>query len=234
MIVPGSCVIAISYSGESRELNDLLRYCASAAVPVIGMTRNPESTLGRLCSVHLPLPVVKESCPNGLAPTASTTMTMALGDALTIALMDRRGFSREDFGVRHPGGKLGKQLQTAGDYLRDRHLAVPRVGIEDSIHDVIVALAEGRLGCVAVVDGGGRYRGIITDGDLRRAITNDRLTAPAGEIMSADSTTFRPDQRMAEVVRILSERRIANGFVLHGEEIVGALHIKDLLAEGYI
>ena len=117
MVVPGSVVIAISYSGESRELVDLLQYCKTEKIPLIGMTRAPKSTLGRFSNVILAMPVVEEACPNGLAPTSSTTMALALGDALTIVLMARRGFSREDFGSRHPGGKLGKALQTAGDYV---------------------------------------------------------------------------------------------------------------------
>ena len=234
MIVPGCCVLAISYSGESRELTDLLRYCAGRDVPVIGITRAADSTLGRLSRIHLPVPSVRESCPNGLAPTASTTMTMALGDALTIALMDRRGFSREEFGLRHPGGKLGKQLQTVADYLATKPLELPKVATTDDVHVVIATLADGRVGCVAVVSDEDRYLGIITDGDLRRAIKGDIATATAQTIMCSKSTTFEPSQRMAEVVRIMSERRITNGFVLEDGRAVGALHIKNLLAEGYL
>ena len=167
MIVPGSVLLAISYSGESREMVDLLRYCRSNAIPVIGMTRAPDSTLGRLSDVVLHMPTVAEACPNGLAPTSSTTMALALGDALTILLMDRRGFSREDFGSRHPGGKLGRSLQTAGDYVADRPDDIPSVSIDASVQEVILAVSEGRKGCVAVLGPDSRIVGMVTDGDLR-------------------------------------------------------------------
>ena len=149
MIAPGSVVLAISYSGESREMVDLLRYCRGNSIPVIGMTRAPDSTLGRLSDIVLHMPTVPEACPNGLAPTSSTTMALALGDALTILLMDRRGFSREDFGSRHPGGKLGRSLQTAGDYVADRPDDIPVINTDASVQDVILAVSEGRKGCVA-------------------------------------------------------------------------------------
>ncbi|MEM1151198.1 MAG: SIS domain-containing protein, partial [Pseudomonadota bacterium] len=151
MVVPGAVVLAISYSGESSELIDLLRYCRGAEIPVIGMTRSETSRLGRGCDVLLKMPVHQEACPNGLAPTSSTTMTLALGDALAVTLMARRGFSREDFGSRHPGGKLGKSLHTVADYMGDRDDPVPLVEASAGFETVVQAIAEGRQGCVGVV-----------------------------------------------------------------------------------
>ncbi|MDX1292329.1 MAG: KpsF/GutQ family sugar-phosphate isomerase [Hyphomonas sp.] len=234
MVVPGSVVIAISYSGESRELVDLLKYCRSNNVPVIGMTRAPESTLGRHSEVLLALPGVDEACPNGLAPTSSTTMSLALGDALTIVLMARRGFSREEFGFRHPGGKLGRSLQTASDYIAGHRDAIPSVEVGVDLHEVIIAISEGRKGCVAVLDAAGTLVGMVTDGDLRRAMLAGKLTGDAASIMTPSPQTISPDERMSTVIKRLTEHRISNAFVVEDGRPVGIVDLKDLLAEGYV
>jgi arabinose-5-phosphate isomerase len=234
MIVPGSVLLAISYSGESREMVDLLRYCRSNSIPVIGMTRAPDSTLGRLSDVLLLLPTVPEACPNGLAPTSSTTMALALGDALTMLLMDRRGFSREDFGSRHPGGKLGRSLQTAGDYVADRPGDIPVVTADASVQEVILAVSEGRKGCVAVLGPDGRITGMVTDGDLRRAMLAGKLGGDASSVMTPGPRTVAPDERLALVIKRLSEHRISNAFVVEDGRPIGIVDMKDLLAEGYV
>lgn len=234
MVVPGSVVIAISYSGESRELVDLLRYCRGNNVPVIGITRASDSTLGRHSDVSLLLPNVNEACPNGLAPTSSTTMSLALGDALTVVLMERRGFSREDFGFRHPGGKLGRTLQTAADYVADQHDKFPSVLSSIGLEDVISAISEGRKGCVAVVDGEGKLVGMVTDGDVRRAMLNKNLSGDAASIMTPSPRTVEPDERMSAVIKRLTEHRISNAFVVEDGRPIGIVDMKDLLAEGYI
>ena len=234
MVVPGSVVIALSYSGESRELVDLLRYCKTNAIPLIGMTRSAESTLGRASDVLLQMPVVAEACPNGLAPTSSTTMALALGDALTIVLMARRGFSREEFGFRHPGGKLGRSLQTAGDYIDARADDMPITAIGSDVHDVILAVSEGRKGCVGVVDADGRLVGMITDGDIRRAMLAGKLTGTAADIMTANPRTLAREDRMSAVIKAFTERRISNAFVTEDGKPVGIIDMKDLLAEGYV
>ena len=234
MIVPRSVVIAISYSGESRELVDLLRYCRANEIPLIGMTRAPESTLGRGSDVVLQLPEVPEACPNGLAPTSSTTMTLALGDALTILLMARRGFSREDFGFRHPGGKLGRSLQTAGDFIAAHDAPMPLITRDMPVHDVVHAVSDGRKGCVGVIDEAGNLIGMVTDGDLRRAMVNGKMDATAEDIMTAYPRTVNPDERMAVVVKTLSELRISNAFVTEAGKPLGLIDMKDLLAEGYV
>ncbi|WP_291208105.1 KpsF/GutQ family sugar-phosphate isomerase [Hyphomonas sp.] len=235
MLVPGSVVIAISYSGESRELVDLLRYCKGNDIPVIAMTRARDSTLGRFADVLLEMPTVPEACPNGLAPTSSTTMALALGDALTIVLMARRGFSREDFGFRHPGGKLGRSLQTAGDYVRERKDPLPLIEAGASFEAVVYAVSEGRKGCAGVVDGTGALIGMVTDGDLRRAMLAGKTGAPARDVMTKSPRTIDPEERMQIVIKQLSENRISNAFVL-GEtgEPLGLVDMKDLLAEGYL
>lgn len=235
MLVPGSVVIAISYSGESRELIDLLRYCKANQIPLIAMCRARESTLGRFADVLLEMPSVEEACPNGLAPTSSTTMALALGDALTIVLMARRGFSREDFGLRHPGGKLGRTLQTAGDYVRERKDALALVSTDATFEALIYAVSEGRKGCAGVVDADGRLIGMVTDGDLRRAMMAGKSGAPACEVMTGSPRTLDPDERMQTVIKQLSENRISNAFVV-GEDgkPLGLVDLKDLLAEGYL
>jgi len=235
MIMPGSVVLAISYSGESRELIDLLRYCKSNEIRLIGMTREPGSTLGRFADVLLQLPDVPEACPNGLAPTSSTTMALALGDALTIVLMARRGFSREDFGFRHPGGKLGRSLQTAGDYVRDRKEDLPLVSEDTRFAHLIIAVSEGRKGCVGVTNGRGELVGMVTDGDLRRAMLAGKTDASAGEVMTAGPRTIPPSERMQSVIKQLSEHRISNTFVVdEAGQPTGLIDMKDLLAEGYL
>lgn len=235
MLVPGSVVIAISYSGESRELVDLLRYCKGNQIPLIAMCRARGSTLGRYADVLLEMPTVEEACPNGLAPTSSTTMALALGDALTIVLMARRGFSREDFGFRHPGGKLGRTLQTAGDYVRERKEALPLVGADANFEALVYAVSEGRKGCAGVVDADGALIGMVTDGDLRRAMMAGKTGAPAQEVMTKSPRTIDPDERMQTVIKQLSENRISNAFVV-GEagKPLGLVDMKDLLAEGYL
>lgn len=235
MIVPGSVVLAISYSGESRELTDLLRYCKSNAIPLIAMTRARESTLGRYADVLLELPTVPEACPNGLAPTSSTTMALALGDALTIVLMARRGFSTEDFGFRHPGGKLGRTLQTASDYIRDQTGPLPLESADASFEQLVIAVSEGRKGCVGVIDPDRRLIGMVTDGDLRRAILAGRTQASAREVMTPGPRTIDPSERMMSVIKSFSENRISNAFVIdEAGAPVGLIDMKDLLAEGYV
>jgi arabinose-5-phosphate isomerase len=235
MIVPGSVVIAISYSGESRELIDLLRYCKGNNIPLIGMTRAAESSLGRFSDVLLEMPSVPEACPNGLAPTSSTTMALALGDALTIVLMARRGFSREDFGSRHPGGKLGRTLQTAGDYISEHKDALPLVDTSASVEQLIIAISEGRKGCVGVVDTDGRLIGMVTDGDLRRAMLAGRTGAGTQEVMTANPRTLQPDVRMMTVIKSFSENRISNAFVVNENgKPLGLVDMKDLFAEGFV
>lgn len=235
MLVPRSVLIAISYSGESRELVDLLRYCKGNEIPVIGMTRAKDSTLGRFADVLLEMPTVPEACPNGLAPTSSTTMALALGDALTVVLMQRRGFSTEDFGFRHPGGKLGRALQTAGDYVRERKEPLPLTTEDTGFEALVFAVSEGRKGCVGILDSAGHLVGMVTDGDLRRAMLGGKTGLPAHAVMTARPRTIDPEERMQAVIKRLSENRISNAFVVDKSGTpLGLVDMKDLLAEGYL
>ncbi|MEL6323699.1 MAG: KpsF/GutQ family sugar-phosphate isomerase [Pseudomonadota bacterium] len=234
VIRPGSVVIAISYSGQSRELIDLLRYCRSAEVPVVAISKSPESILGQNCDVLLRLPDLEEVCPNGLAPTSTTTATLVLGDALTVALMEKRGFTRDDFSTRHPGGKLGKSLHTVDDYLSGRIESVPLIEESAGFAEVVQAIAVGCQGCVGVVDSVGQYMGIITDGDLRRSMEGGGQPASAASIMTDGGTVFSRRDRIADVIDTMTQRRISNGFVLEKGKPVGLIHTKTLLAEGYI
>jgi len=234
VIVPGAVVLAISYSGESRELVDVLRFCQTRSVPVVGLTRSKTSTLGRLSQIVLELPVVDEACPNGLAPTSSTTITLALGDAIMIALMAKHGFGTEDFGARHPGGKLGKSLHSVEDYLTERDGELPTIQENAGAEDVIIGLTAGLKGCLGVLNEKSEFVGMITDGDLRRAFASGLEGKTARDIMTADPISFRESDKMARVVQVMTESRISNGFILRDRKPVGVIHLKDLLADGYL
>ncbi len=223
-------LLAISNSGESRELRDPLIFCQREGIPVIGLTQRPNSFLGRHSAVCLTLPQVAEACPNGLAPTTSTLMTLAMGDALAMVLMDRRGFTAEDFGLHHPGGKLGMSLQSVKDWMGDRPPAPATVATDASFAEVVSAITEGRKGATAVVDEAGRLAGIVTDGDIRRAFGRDnaaRLTA--ADIMSPRPKVIAPEARMSDAIDLMTQNKIATLLVLEDERPVAIIHIAELM-----
>ena len=234
MVTDDCVILAISNSGESRELRDVLRYARRNDIPIIGITAKRESALGRNSQHILTLPASREACPNGLAPTTSTTNTLALGDALVVAVMSLRGFSSEDFGQRHPGGKIGLQLQTVEDWLFSHTNSFETVPVYAKMDAVIMAISVGRSGCVAVVDGMGHMLGIITDGDVRRAIAEDFFQKTAGDIMTAAPQNLEKSMRMSEVIALFSKKRIANAFIVEDKKPIGAIHMKNLLEEGYL
>ncbi|NBB52121.1 KpsF/GutQ family sugar-phosphate isomerase [Rhizobium sp. CRIBSB] len=227
-------LIAISSSGESRELRDPLIFCRRQGIPVIGMTQRADSFLGRNSAVVLTMPQVAEACPNGLAPTTSTLMTLALGDALAMVLMDRRGFSREDFGLHHPGGKLGMSLQTVRDWMRDNHAPPVTVAPTTPFVEVVSAITEGRKGAVAVIDAGGRLAGMITDGDVRRAFIRDVRALTAADIMTHDPKVIGPDARMSDAVDVLTQNSISTLFVVEDGTPRAIIHIAELMQAGYV
>jgi len=232
MLAGAGSLLAISNSGDSREMRDILAYARRRGLPVIGVTKRRRSLLGGMSDILLKLPDVEEACPNGLAPTTSTTATLALGDALAVAAMAARGFSREDFGSVHPGGKLGLQLQHVSDWLIDQPpppTAAPNFSAADLVH----AVADGGMGCVGVVEGDVLV-GCVTDGDLRRAMTPDFFGKRAEDVMSRTPTTVTPDMRMADAIAIMTDRRISNLFVVDGDRLLGVIHMKDLLKAGYL
>ena len=234
MIVPGDAVLALSNSGEAPELADLISHAKRFGLPLVGITGRPGSTLARAASVPLLLPKAPEACPMGLAPTTSTTMQIALGDALAVSLMNRRGFTAADFRVFHPGGKLGARLQRVRDLMHDKAelpLAAPATGMDAAI----IAMTARRFGCLGVQGQDGRLLGIITDGDLRRSLEagNTLLSRTAAEVMTRAPRTVRPDTLAAEALHEMNTRAITILFVVDEENRpVGILHIHDLLRAG--
>ena len=234
MVSPNSTLFIISNSGESRELRDVLNYARKMDIKIIGVTKNPDSTLGTQANHVLRLPHSPEACPNGLAPTTSTTNTLALADALVVAVMSERGFTKEEFGQMHPGGKLGLQLQSVEDWLSIRSRDVPTVSQNSEMRQTVMAMTESRMGCVAVVDGKDRFVGMITDGDLRRALSKDIFDKSAADIMTADPISLTRDMSIRQVIELFTERRIANAFVVDAGKAIGLIDMKTLLEDGYI
>lgn len=234
MVRRGCTILAISNSGESRELTDVLSYCKKNSIPIISITKNENSTLGRFSSHILRLANTPEVCSNGLAPTTSTTNTLALGDALVVATMEEKGVSRDDFGRHHPGGKLGRGLQTVEDWLLTHPHDTPVVPHDLDIENLITAISTGQVGCVAVTNANGDFIGMVTDGDLRRAITTDFFNKTAKDIMTLQPTTLSNATLMNEVITVFTKNRISNAFILRDNKPIGVIHIKSLLKEGYL
>ena len=234
MLRHDTTLLAISNSGESRELRDPLIFCQRNNIPVIGMTQRSSSFLARMSAVPLVMPSVAEACPNGLAPTTSTLMTLALGDALAMVLMDRREFSAEAFGMHHPGGALGMSLQSVREWMGDNHAAPASVPLDAHFSDVVSAITSGRKGAVAVMNADGTLAGMITDGDIRRAFGQDIASIQAADIMSRSPITVSPEQRMSDVVDLLAANKIANLFVVEDERPVAIVHVAELMQAGYV
>lgn len=234
MLRHDTTLLAISSSGESRELRDPLIFCHRNDIPVIGMTQRGSSFLARMSAVPLVMPSVAEACPNGLAPTTSTLMTLALGDALAMVLMDRREFTAQDFGLHHPGGSLGMSLQSVREWMGDNPSIPASVSLDASFADVVSAITEGRKGAVAVLNADGTLAGIITDGDVRRAFADNISAIVARDIMSGNPITVDPDQRMSDVVDLLAANKIANLFVVDDRRPVAIVHVAELMQAGYV
>ena len=234
MLRPDVTLLALSNSGESRELRDPLIYCQRNNIPVIAITQRPTSFLGRNAAVCLTMPKVAEACPNGLAPTTSTLMTLALGDALAMVLMDRRQFTAMDFGLHHPGGALGMSLQSVREWMGDNAAAPASVPVDASFSDIVSAVTEGRKGAVAVLDDAGSLVGIVTDGDLRRAFQRDINGLTAADIMGANPITVDTTARMSDVVDLLTANKISNLFVVEGGRPIAIVHIAELMQAGYV
>ena len=234
MLRHDTTLLAISASGESRELRDPLIFCQRNDIPVIGVTQRASSFLGRMSAVSLVMPSVAEACPNGLAPTTSTLMTLALGDALAMVLMERRGFSATDFGLHHPGGSLGMSLQSVREWMGDNHAPPPTVPLDAAFAEIVAAITAGRKGSVAVLEADGTLAGMITDGDVRRAFSSDVSRIAAADIMSRQPITVGPDQRMSDVVDLLTANKISNLFVVQDHRPVAIIHIAELMQAGYV
>lgn len=236
MVTEGTVLIALSRSGESGELRDVLLYASRIGLDIIAITQNAMSTLARLATITLLLPPLAEADLHDLAPSVSTTNMLALGDALALTVMKARGFSKEDFGARHPGGTLGLQLLKVSDWLVRHPARAPLVAETADFKTVITEIASGQMGCVGVQGANGHYLGLITDGDLRRALDGDVFLKKAADIMTplAKTTNLSRDMRLGDVVTLFREKRISNAFVVEDHKPIGAIHMKDLLAEGYV
>lgn len=235
MIGKGDVVLAISYSGESAELSSILPHVKRFDIPLIGMTKNNESTLGRYSDLLMKIDVRREACPLDIAPTSSTTLTLALGDALAVCLMKARNFKREDFASFHPGGSLGRQLFVkVSDLMRTKNL--PVIGMKTPVKEAIVTISEGRLGTVLLVDNDGKFVGLISDGDIRRALMDERfsLDQPASSFATLNPKTIDDPSMLASEALILVEKyKIQLLVVLDGEKkILGVLHLHDLVEKG--
>jgi arabinose-5-phosphate isomerase len=237
MITPKDVVLALSNSGETDEILTILPLIKRLAVPLITLTGDPSSTLATAADVNIDVSVEKEACPLGLAPTASTTAAMAMGDALAISLLEFRGFTAEDFARSHPGGKLGRRLLLLIDDLMRTGESLPWVTHDTPLIKALVVMSQKGLGITAVVDASGRLAGVFTDGDLRRAIDHhvDVTCTPIGQVMTTNCITVRPGLLAAEGLQIMESNKINALIVVDGDHrLVGALNMHDLLRAGVV
>jgi arabinose-5-phosphate isomerase len=230
MITRDDVILALSWSGEPVELAGILNFAKRFGVPLIAVTSNAASTLGKAADIALVLPKAKEACPHGLAPTTSTTMQLAIGDALAIALLESRGFTAVDFKTFHPGGKLGASLKHVGEIMHKGdalplgHLAMP-------MSQALVVMTQKSFGCIGIVDDAGKLAGIVTDGDLRRHMGDGLLSRSVAEIMTKKPRTVGPDTLAAAALATL-QGRITALFVVDDGRPVGIIHVHDLLRTG--
>lgn len=231
MVTKADAVLALSNSGDTAELSDIIAFTRRFEIPLIGVTRRAPSTLADQADVLLLLPPAPEACPLGLAPTTSTTMTLALGDALAVALLEARGFTAADFRQFHPGGKLGQSLLLVTDVMH-AGCDMPLCRLDAPLQEVILEMTGKRLGCVGVVDDDGKLAGVITDGDLRRHLSHEMMSASAESLMSSHPKTIRPKALAAEALGEMNKRQITSLFVVDQERPLGVVHIHDCLRAG--
>ncbi|HZI93697.1 MAG TPA: KpsF/GutQ family sugar-phosphate isomerase [Patescibacteria group bacterium] len=230
MVVPGDVVLAVSNSGETAELLQLLERIKRLGVALVSLTGNPSSTLATQSDIHLDIGVKQEACPMDLVPTASTTASLAMGDALAIAVAEMRGFRKEDFASLHPAGRLGRKVLTVGKVMHGGD-ALPRVSADTLIKDAIYVMSAKRLGMTTVCDEDGRLLGIVTDGDLRRLFERapDPLRQRAGDVMTTGPVTIEPDALATAALHVMEERHITSIVVVNQDRRVeGVVHLHDL------
>ncbi len=233
MITREDVILALSWSGETVELGNILTYSRRFGVTLIALTSRVESALGKAADVVLTLPISQEACPHGLAPTTSTMMQLAMGDCLALALLESRGFSAADFKVFHPGGQLGASLQYTGD-LMHKGEKVPLVPADTVMSDALVVMTEKSFGCLGILDDAGHLIGIVTDGDLRRHMGPQLLHARVSEIMTRAPKTIAPDMLASAALALMNghKRPFTALFVVENGKPVGIVHIHDLLRTG--
>ena len=239
IITKDDAVVVLSNSGRTPELNDLVAYSRRFAIPLLAIIGSPGSQLAQSADVALELPPTPEACPLGLAPTTSTTAMLALGDALAVALLERKGFSSEQFHALHPGGQLGSQLLKVGDLMHQGE-AVPLAAPDTRMADAILTMSQKSFGCVGIVEHDGSLVGIVTDGDLRRHMADDLLGRATAEIMTPAPKTIGPQALAAEALGRMNQSAITSLFVVEGGAgagagtVVGLLHLHDLLRAGVV
>jgi arabinose-5-phosphate isomerase len=231
MITPDDVMLALSWSGETEELKDLINYSRRFRITLIAVTVSADSTLGKAADVVLALPETREACPHNLAPTTSSLMQLALGDALAIALLESKGFSAMDFGVFHPRGRLGAALKFVHDIMHSGQ-AVPLIKRGALMSEAIVEMSAKGFGCVAVTDSNGKLAGIITDGDLRRHMRADLLQLTVDAVMTASPVIVRPDQLASEALALLNSLKKQALIVVESDRPVGIVNFHDLLRAG--
>ena len=228
MIAPGDAVVALSNSGATAEMSAIIGYSRLRAVPLVAMTSKRASSLAEAADVALILPPTPEACPMGLAPTTSTTMMMALGDAIAVALLDRKGFTKNDFQVLHPGGAIGRKLLRVSEVMhKGDELPLCRPAV--TMAEALLVMTEKNFGCTGVIDADGLLIGIITDGDLRRHMAPDLLERPVGEIMTCRPKAIRPQALAAEALGFMNNNEITRLFVVEAGRPVGIVRMDDCI-----
>ncbi len=231
MITADDVILALSWSGEQPEMKNLISYAKRFKIGVIAMTADAGSTLAKAADVALTLPKAREACPHNLAPTTSSLMMLALGDALAIALLEGRGFTSVDFSVLHPGGKLGAMLKYTRDLMHEGD-AVPLKPLGTKMSDALVEMSSKGFGCVGIVDHHGHVVGIVTDGDLRRHMRPDLMTVSVDEVMTKNPRTISRDLLAGEALEMLNSAKITALLVTDARKPVGIVHLHDLLRAG--
>ena len=230
MITADDVIVALSWSGEQPEMKNLVNYSARFAIPMIAVTSNAQSSLGSAARIVLDLPKVREACPHNLAPTTSTLMQAAIGDALAIALLEGRGFTALEFASFHPGGKLGAMLKHTSDFMHSGE-AVPLKPLGTRMSEAVVEISAKGFGCVAITDARGHIAGIITDGDLRRHMRPDLMDALVDEVMTRNPKTIASNSLAGEALKLMSSK-ISTLIVTDADKPVGIVHLHDLLRAG--
>ncbi len=231
MITSDDVILALSWSGEQPEMKALISYAKRFRIPLIAMTADHDSTLSQAADVALTLPKAREACPHNLAPTTSSLMMLALGDALAIALLEGRGFTSVDFSVLHPGGKLGAMLKHIGDIMHTG-AAVPLKPLGTRMSEALVEMTSKGFGCVGIVDARGAVAGIVTDGDLRRHMGPDLMSALVDDVMTKNPKTIRGTMLASEALEVLNASKITALIVTEANKPVGIVHLHDLLRAG--
>jgi arabinose-5-phosphate isomerase len=231
MIANNDVILALSWSGETAELKNITDYSRRYGIKLIAITAIPDSALAKVSDVVLTLPQAREACPHNLAPTTSSLMQLALGDALAVALLESHGFTPLDFGLLHPGGKLGTLLKTVADIMHTGE-AMPLSPLGTRMSDAILEMTTKGFGCVGITDARGTLVGIITDGDLRRHMRANLLDARVDEVMTRAAKTVRRDQLLSETLDVLNVMKVTALFAVEAGKPVGIIHVHDLLREG--